>query len=386
MSKKTPNENAFGDNIDVEEEFDFDETLDKEEEKTTEAAPKKMPPPLPGMRTGKNSKLPFVLGGVVGVLILWKVSSLFFGGDKEPELDPNSKLTPVAQQEVAPKTVVDEAKAEGEKALDTAEKEADKAVETAKADEQKVVNEADDFLKQIRALHHTNANADANSPTAPTGETPATAEAPAAAPTPPATSTSTATAPATLAATSGAPAPTNVAESTSDMNRDIFERPMPTADQAPKPVAVQQPAQAMNLQPVLDKLEEQSAEIDKRMAGLEQQIQQFNDRIDRMQDDVGQVNQDVMKVSQNVRGLSTDVKRIGEPIADQHKTDLAKTEMFANPKFSVHAIIPGRAWLKNQAGNTMTVTEGDNLDQYGKILAIDAPNSAVVTSSGVVIR
>lgn len=381
MSKKTPNENAFGDNIDVEEEFDFDETLDKEEEKTNDSTPKKMPPPLPGMRTGKNSKLPFVLGGVVGILILWKVSSLFFGGDKEPELDPNSKLTPVAQQETTPKAMAQDVKAEAEKGMDAAKQEADKALEMAKAEEQKVVNEADDFLKEIRALHHS--NTEASNPTAPaTAEKPAAPDASVASAATPAQPVDTATTAPAAAAT----APEmNMTQSTSDMNRDIFDRPMPTADQAQKPAAAQ-PAQATNLQPVLDKLEEQSAEIDKRMAGLEQQIQQFNDRIDRMQDDVGQVNQDVMKVSQNVRGLSTDVKRIGEPIADQHKTDLAKTEMFANPKFSVHAIIPGRAWLKNQAGNTITVTEGDNLDQYGKILAIDAPNSAVVTSSGVVIR
>lgn len=391
MSKKTPNDNEFGDDINVEEGFDFDEAV----EAPVEGAPKKMPPPLPGMRTGKSGKMPLILGSVVGLVILWKVGGMFFGGSKEPVLDPNSKLTPVAQQEIqesVPQSLPTELKADADNVATGVE-------ETAKVDAPPAANEADSFLKEIRALQHTAAEAasaqvaaEAAATTTPAAATEVPAAAAEAAPTAAAAPTTTTpaatTAPtdATQAAQAPATTPSNVAETTPDMNHDIFERQMPTAAQAQKPAATQPAGQAMNLQPILDKLEEQSAEIDKRMAGLEQQVQQFNERIEHMQDDVGQVNQDVMKVSQNVRGLTTDVKRIGEPLADQHKTDLAKTDMFANPKFSVHAIIPGRAWLKNQAGNTITVTEGDNLDQYGKILAIDAPNSAVVTSSGVVIR
>ena len=53
---------------------------------------------------------------------------------------------------------------------------------------------------------------------------------------------------------------------------------------------------------------------------------------------------------------------------------------------SVHAIIPGRAWLKSKDGSTITVTEGDSLERYGKVLVIDASNGVVITSSGVTLR
>ncbi len=60
--------------------------------------------------------------------------------------------------------------------------------------------------------------------------------------------------------------------------------------------------------------------------------------------------------------------------------------IIAKPEYKVHAVIPGRAWLKSTKGQIVTVTEGDSIGHYGKILVIDAPNGVVLTSSGVVFR
>lgn len=55
-------------------------------------------------------------------------------------------------------------------------------------------------------------------------------------------------------------------------------------------------------------------------------------------------------------------------------------------EYVVHAVIPGRAWLKSAKGQIITVTEGENLGNYGKILVIDASNGVVLTSSGITFR
>ncbi len=55
-------------------------------------------------------------------------------------------------------------------------------------------------------------------------------------------------------------------------------------------------------------------------------------------------------------------------------------------EFTIHAIIPGRAWLRAPDGSTLTVTQGDTIPGYGKAMVIDAPSVSVVTSSGVVLR
>lgn len=57
------------------------------------------------------------------------------------------------------------------------------------------------------------------------------------------------------------------------------------------------------------------------------------------------------------------------------------------PEYTVHAVIPGRAWLKSSKGQQIvTVAEGDTIGNYGKILVIDAANGVVLTSSGIAFR
>lgn len=54
--------------------------------------------------------------------------------------------------------------------------------------------------------------------------------------------------------------------------------------------------------------------------------------------------------------------------------------------YTVHAVIPGRAWLKTPKGQIITVTEGEVIGNYGKVLVIDAANAVVLTNSGVTFR
>lgn len=56
----------------------------------------------------------------------------------------------------------------------------------------------------------------------------------------------------------------------------------------------------------------------------------------------------------------------------------------AEPKmvYTVQAIIPGRAWLKSDAGDTVTVAEGDVLKDYGRITKIDPYDGIVEIDTG----
>ena len=55
-------------------------------------------------------------------------------------------------------------------------------------------------------------------------------------------------------------------------------------------------------------------------------------------------------------------------------------------EYMVHAVIPGRAWLKTSKGQIITVTEGETVGNYGKVLVIDAANGVVLTNSGITFR
>jgi hypothetical protein len=50
--------------------------------------------------------------------------------------------------------------------------------------------------------------------------------------------------------------------------------------------------------------------------------------------------------------------------------------------YSVQAIIPGRAWLKSDSGDTVTVAEGDMLRGYGRVTKIDPYDGIVNIDTG----
>lgn len=50
--------------------------------------------------------------------------------------------------------------------------------------------------------------------------------------------------------------------------------------------------------------------------------------------------------------------------------------------YTVQAIIPGRAWLKSESGETVTVALGDTLKGYGRINKIDPYDGVVIIDTG----
>ncbi|MFO1258828.1 MAG: hypothetical protein U1E78_10540 [Gammaproteobacteria bacterium] len=80
-----------------------------------------------------------------------------------------------------------------------------------------------------------------------------------------------------------------------------------------------------------------------------------------------------------------DIHALGAPKPPQ-ELERSGAYAFASPQITVHAMIPGRAWLKGKEGRIMTVTEGDYIEGYGKVIAIDAGGGVVITSSGLTLR
>jgi hypothetical protein len=71
-------------------------------------------------------------------------------------------------------------------------------------------------------------------------------------------------------------------------------------------------------------------------------------------------------------------------MADNQQQTVVMARPMPMPKsaYSVQAIIPGRAWLKSDSGETVTVAEGDMLKNYGKIIKIDPYDGVVQIDSG----
>lgn len=93
----------------------------------------------------------------------------------------------------------------------------------------------------------------------------------------------------------------------------------------------------------------------------------------------------VQKITQSNEAMKNIEKIMRVQVQEFQVSTHDLTQPIPTPKYIVHAVIPGRAWLKN--GNQIfSVTEGQEIEPYGKILTIDARLGTIVTASGQVLR
>ena len=127
---------------------------------------------------------------------------------------------------------------------------------------------------------------------------------------------------------------------------------------------------------------------------MESSIQEVSQTLSRLNQTIAAMDNRVLGLTETVEGLSQDLVNVKKVITDED-LDLASGAarqsndqplIYSAPEYIVHAIIPGRAWLKSTSGQIITVTEGDTMGDYGKVAVIDAANSLVRTSSGISFR
>lgn len=107
---------------------------------------------------------------------------------------------------------------------------------------------------------------------------------------------------------------------------------------------------------------------------LRTQVQELTSRISNME----VAFQQLTKILQNSRGGAV----AGMP--NRGMVNAPTASRVSSPKniYTVQAIIPGRAWLKTDSGDTVTVAEGDVLKGYGRITKIDPYDGIVDIDTG----
>lgn len=217
-------------------------------------------------------------------------------------------------------------------------------------------------------------------------------------------------APAPVAAAPAQPAPMPPqAQEPAPTLDDQFEMPVASAPQAPAETQSPQSAQAPRdsvgeeFSESMDNLKKDVASLTKsntqKIDALEKDLSLSAGKIVNMDKALSATHQDIRKLTEIVKDLADQINEIqakqqvlnaqqahkarqaGEAGAPTYKKSLSNSQ-----SMTIHAIIPGRAWIRTNSGKTITVAEGDMLGEYGKVLKIDAPTGTVITSSGVTIR
>lgn len=148
----------------------------------------------------------------------------------------------------------------------------------------------------------------------------------------------------------------------------------------------------------LDSISEEMNLNVKQIRQLETSISAIVNSIDQFNRTLSAMDNRVLSLTETVDGLSKDLLNVKKIIIEEDLdltapatvkfTNKKQTESItANaPSYTVHAIIPGRAWLKSSGGQIITVREGDKVGDYGTVAVIDAGNGLVRTSSGITFR
>jgi|GEM_PF-1180454 len=116
-------------------------------------------------------------------------------------------------------------------------------------------------------------------------------------------------------------------------------------------------------------LQDQIQTLNSRVAGIETQLNQLV-RALTQQDVPGQTTAP-MPTAGGGMGRSFNSSKQLPPIAQEVKT-----------AFSVQAIIPGRAWLRSDNGEAITVAEGDTIKDLGRVTKIDPYDGIVEVNTG----
>lgn len=127
----------------------------------------------------------------------------------------------------------------------------------------------------------------------------------------------------------------------------------------------------------LNKLNTSLNAMDNRLGVLIASSATLSQEVDAVKSETEQ-----MRVLLRENGLDTESAFL--PKTKQQSNEKATPIAIAEPEYKVHAVVPGRAWLKSTKGQMITVTEGDSIAYYGKVLVINATDGVVLTSSGVV--
>lgn len=107
---------------------------------------------------------------------------------------------------------------------------------------------------------------------------------------------------------------------------------------------------------------------------IHDQVQALNTRVMTIESQMKQLIQALTRQPETTRSVST----------QQPTSIAAPIEHMAEPRISynVQAIIPGRAWLRSDAGETVTVAEGDMIKNLGRVTKIDPYDGVVEVNTG----
>lgn len=117
-----------------------------------------------------------------------------------------------------------------------------------------------------------------------------------------------------------------------------------------------------------------------------EKIENIDSKLSRIQD----LQTQMRVLSNEMKSLKTDVVQqsmiVGQTQAEINQSMAQAQRDKQPPMMTVQAAIPGRAWLRSENGQLITVIPGDEVPGFGRVVSIDPTTGTVVMSSRAVFR
>jgi len=123
---------------------------------------------------------------------------------------------------------------------------------------------------------------------------------------------------------------------------------------------------------------QQVNEFTMQTKSMQAQIQSLNTRVADMEAQINQLVQVLTRRNQNVSNPNSGSSMNGMPSSSVQHERSPEVKV----AYNVQAIIPGRAWLKAENGETLTVAEGDLIRNVGRVTKIDPYDGVVEINTG----
>ena len=148
-----------------------------------------------------------------------------------------------------------------------------------------------------------------------------------------------------------------------------------------------------------DVVEKENTDIEKQISSLKSSQDQINKTANK---DIQVVARQLVEITKSLKEMQGQINSTTDAMSKQkelinkvtntlnetkQQLQLLIAQKAANmQKLTLRAVVPGRAWLVDGAGNTISVGVGDALPYYGKVVKVDSAQGSVVMSSGYTFK
>ena len=143
---------------------------------------------------------------------------------------------------------------------------------------------------------------------------------------------------------------------------------------------------AVEVQGSFDDLKSTQLGLKKAIDNQAEVIKEQNAVIDQLRNDLMAKVKEAVNNSADLANKVTKLQDVILKLGAEFTESGDEAQVVKPTTLYIHAIIPGRVWLRDQNNRIFSAVPGDDIQGYGKVLSIDPRAGTVMTSSGQLLR